>query len=323
MLDFRQQAEEFEKFLQEQTSSFFKKEPQTLYEPCTYMLSIGGKRIRPAVCLMSSALFDNSNNTNAYWTALAVELFHNFTLIHDDIMDNAPLRRGKTTVYKKYNEPTAILSGDLMSIYAYTCLQNTTPEILAKILPVFNKTAIEVCEGQQKDMDFETMEIVSKADYLNMIQLKTAVLLAASMKMGALCSGTSEDQANLIYDFGINLGVAFQLQDDYLDSFGESASIGKQIGGDILADKKTFLAIDAFEKADQNQKKILAFDGHETDKVKEIQDLYRTLKTDENCKQAIEDYTNKAMIALNSIKVSSEKKKPFIDLLDFLMIRNH
>ncbi|HRP90403.1 MAG TPA: polyprenyl synthetase family protein [Edaphocola sp.] len=323
MLDFKQQAELFENFLEEKGKSFFNKQPLSLYEPCVYMLSIGGKRIRPAVCLMAASLFNNDQNEQVVWTALAVELFHNFTLIHDDIMDKAPLRRGKTTVYKKYNDTTAILSGDIMNIYAYACLQNLKPEVLAKVLPAFNKAAIEVCEGQQKDMDFETMKIVKKEEYIEMIKLKTAVLLAASMQMGALCAGANEKQAQYIYDFGINLGIAFQLQDDYLDSFGTTKSIGKQIGGDILADKKTFLAIETLEKANSEQLALLNADQTEKEKIENTLDIYKILKVDESCKNAIESYTNKALEALEAIDVPKEHKDPFVDLLNYLMHRNH
>ncbi len=325
MLNFKEQAGQFELFLQQQQKKgLFKGAPQNLYDPCNYMLQLGGKRIRPAVCLMAAELFKAGINEDVYWSALAVELFHNFTLVHDDIMDAAPLRRGKATVYKQYNTTAAILSGDVMNIYAYRCLQYIQPAYLPALLGLFNKTAIEVCEGQQYDMDFEQQDIVAEADYIEMIRLKTAVLLAASMQMGALCADASEEQAEMIYNFGLNLGIAFQLQDDYLDSFGTEAAVGKQIGGDIQANKQTFLAIKALAAADEMTTIELAqlknIKGEE--KLSKTLGIYKKLEVDTTCKKAIEEYTNKAVEALEKVDVPQERKQAFTDLLNFLMNRN-
>lgn len=325
MLNFKEQAGQFELFLQQQQEKgLFKGAPQNLYDPCNYMLQLGGKRIRPAVCLMAAELFKKDINEDVYWSALAVELFHNFTLVHDDIMDEAPLRRGKATVYKQYNTTAAILSGDVMNIYAYRCLQYIGPAQLPAVLSLFNKTAIEVCEGQQYDMDFEQKDIVAEADYIEMIRLKTAVLLAASMQMGALCAGAPEEQAKLIYAFGLNLGIAFQLQDDFLDSFGTEAAVGKQIGGDIQANKKTFLAIKALEAADATTAMELSHlkDIKGAEKLSKTLDIYQKLGVDAACKKAIEQYTNKALHALEKVDVPQERKQAFTDLLNFLMNRN-
>lgn len=325
MLNFKEQASQFELFLQkQQEKGLFKGGPQNLYDPCNYMLSLGGKRIRPSVCLMAAELFSETITEDVYWSAMAVELFHNFTLVHDDIMDEAPLRRGKATVYKQYNTTAAILSGDVMNIYAYRCLQYVQPVYLPSVLALFNQTAIEVCEGQQYDMDFEQKDMVAEADYIEMIRLKTAVLLAASMQMGAVCAGASAKQAEMIYHFGLNLGIAFQLQDDYLDSFGTESAVGKQIGGDIQANKKTFLAINALAAADEITRTELAelkeIKGEE--KLSKTLSIYQKLGVDTSCKKAIAFYTHKALEALNGISVAQERKQAFTELVNFLMHRN-
>lgn len=325
MLNFKEQAGQFELFLQkQQKNGLFKNAPQNLYDPCNYMLSLGGKRIRPSVCLMAAELFGATVTDDVYWSAMAVELFHNFTLVHDDIMDEAPLRRGKATVYKQYNTTAAILSGDVMNIYAYRCLQYVQPTFLPEVLALFNQTAIEVCEGQQYDMDFEQKDIVAEADYIEMIRLKTAVLLAASMQMGGICAGASKEQAEMIYNFGLNLGIAFQLQDDYLDSFGTEAAVGKQIGGDIQANKKTFLAINALAAADESTTAELAQlkDIKGEEKLNKTLHIYQKLGVDITCKKAIELYTNKALEALDRIAVPQERKQAFTELVNFLMNRN-
>lgn len=325
MLNFKEQAEQFEYFLKKQEEKgLFKGTPQNLYDPCHYMLQLGGKRIRPSVCLMAAALFSETVTEDVYWSAMAVELFHNFTLVHDDIMDEAPLRRGKPTVYKQYNTTAAILSGDVMNIYAYRCLQYVNAAHLPAVLSLFNQTAIEVCEGQQYDMDFEQQDVVAEQDYIEMIRLKTAVLLAASMQMGAICAQATQEQATRIYEFGLNLGIAFQLQDDYLDSFGTEEAVGKQIGGDIQANKKTFLAINAQAKADEGMaielSRLKELKGE--DKLNGMLHIYQQLGVDATCKQAIELYTNKALEALELISVPAERKQPFVQLLNFLMNRN-
>ena len=220
--------------------------PPTLYDPCRYILQNGGKRIRPVLCLMASELFGEISE-DAWHGAFGIELFHNFTLIHDDIMDKAPLRRGKPTVHEKYGESTALLSGDVMLVMAYDYLGRIDAAHLKPVLDLFNKTAREVCEGQQLDMDFEKEAMVGLDRYIQMIELKTSVLLAASLQMGAILGGASEGNQHKLYEFGRNLGIAFQVQDDYLDAFGDPAKFGKQVGGDILSDKKTFLMIKALE----------------------------------------------------------------------------
>lgn len=234
----------------------FPAEPATLYDPNEYFLSIGGKRIRPVLCLMGNELFEDIS-ADAWHVGTAIELFHNFTLIHDDIMDQAPLRRGKETVHHKYGENTAILAGDVMLVTAYEELNKIDINFLRPILSLFNKTAKEVCEGQQMDMDFEKMETVSLEAYIKMIELKTSVALAASLQTGAILGGAGERNQHLLYDFGRKLGIAFQVQDDYLDAFGDPGKFGKQVGGDILANKKTFLLIHALETATGNLKKEL------------------------------------------------------------------
>ena len=219
----------------------FPEQPASLYEPNEYFLKLGGKRVRPVLCLMGNELFDEII-PDAWHAATAIELFHNFTLIHDDIMDKAPLRRGEQTVHTKYNHSTALLAGDVMMVKAYEYLNKISSLYLGKVLSLFNKTAIEVCEGQQMDMDYESQNNVSMNDYLRMIELKTSVALAASLKIGALLGGGGERNQNLLYEFGRKLGIAFQVQDDYLDAFGDKSKTGKQTGGDILANKKNIFA---------------------------------------------------------------------------------
>ena len=226
----------------------FPDQPETLYNPAQYILGIGGKRIRPVCVLMGNQLFDKID-PDAYNAAAAIELFHNFSLIHDDIMDKAPIRRGMETVHTKFGESTALLAGDVMFVKAYEYLNKIKLAQLQKVLYLFNNTASAVCEGQQMDMDFETRETVGMDEYVNMITLKTSVLLAASLKLGAILGGAGEGNQNHLYEFGKNLGIAFQVQDDYLDAFGNPEKFGKKIGGDILANKKTFLMIHAFETA--------------------------------------------------------------------------
>jgi geranylgeranyl diphosphate synthase type II len=236
---------EFEDFF---SSHRFPEQPTTLYEPCSYLLHMGGKRIRPVLCLMSYELFADLNQ-NAWNTAMAIELFHNFTLMHDDIMDKAPLRRGQKTVHEKYSVPTAILSGDVMNIFAYEHLNKVDSQHIHSVIQFFNKTAIEICEGQQLDMDYEKKEAVEMSEYLHMITLKTSVLLGTSMKLGAMLGGATDGCSTILYQFGKSLGLAFQLMDDYLDVYGDANKTGKQNGGDILSDKKTFLSTKAFALA--------------------------------------------------------------------------
>jgi geranylgeranyl diphosphate synthase type II len=252
-------------------SQYETKEPKNLYDPIHYILGLGGKRMRPVLTLMSAEVFD-ADYKKALPAALAVEVFHNFSLIHDDIMDDAPLRRGNVTVHEKWDINTGILSGDAMLILAYQYFEKYEPAIFRELAKLFSKTALEVCEGQQWDVDFETRTDVSIPEYLKMIQYKTAVVVAAAMKMGAIIAETSEENANLIYDFGLNLGLAFQLQDDYLDAFGNPETFGKQVGGDIIENKKTYLYLKALEfaSADQAQELAELFSVHPQDSTTKI-----------------------------------------------------
>jgi geranylgeranyl diphosphate synthase type II len=299
--------------------------PNNLYEPISYFLALGGKRMRPVLALMSAELF-GAPFQSAKNAALTVELFHNFSLIHDDIMDEAPLRRGQVTVHKKWSENVGILSGDALLIEAYKTLANHPPEQLAQLLPIFNQTASEVCEGQQLDMDFETMEKVEIYAYIKMIAYKTAVLLGCSLKMGAIVAGASNSDANDIYEFGVNLGVAFQIQDDILDVYADQNKFGKQVGGDIIANKKTFLLLKAFEVADATQLaefKALASEKDSGLKIAKTKAIYADLDIKAKATARMNDYHNKAMENLAHIAASDEKKIPLRELATFLLGREH
>jgi len=311
-------------FTERFNTSHFPKEPSSLYEPNDYFLSLGGKRIRPVMVLMGNELFDNITD-DAWNVATAVELFHNFTLIHDDIMDKAPLRRGMQTVHEKYSESTALLSGDVMLVIAYDYLNKVSPNYLRRIIHLFNQTAREVCEGQQLDMDFEKKESVDFASYEKMISLKTSVLLAASLKMGAILGGALERNQNLIYEFGRKLGLAFQVQDDYLDAFGDAAKFGKQIGGDIKANKKTFLLIHALETASHTQKEKLKhlLKTDEASKVEKVLTVFKDCGVDDWAEQLKEQYLNEALKHLDDIAVLSIRKEPLKELASFLIQRQH
>ncbi|HTN45967.1 MAG TPA: polyprenyl synthetase family protein [Flavipsychrobacter sp.] len=321
MHSFKQLVQLFEERLQQQT--LFPNRLQTLYEPCHYFLGIGGKRVRPVLCLMGNELFGDLKE-DAWHAAMGVELFHNFTLIHDDIMDKAPLRRGKQTLHERNGITAGILCGDVVSIYAYQHLAQVKNS-LPQILHLFNTTAIEVCEGQQLDMDFENRDDVSIDEYIQMITLKTSVLLACSLKMGALIGGATDGSAHMIYEFGKNLGIAFQLKDDYLDAFGASEKTGKQIGGDILSNKKTYLALNAFQYANDVQKQQLAGwqNSDSTDKVNATLDLFRATKTDIACKEAIENYSKKAFACLENAAVQAKRKEPLRELATYLLERDY
>ncbi len=289
------------------------KEPKNLYEPIHYILGLGGKRIRPVLTLMSAEIFD-SNYVKALPAALAVEVFHNFSLIHDDIMDDAPLRRGKVTVHEKWDINTGILSGDAMLIQAYQNFEKYEPAVFKELAKLFSKTALEVCEGQQWDVDFEKRDDVSIPEYLKMIQYKTAVLVAAAMKMGAIIAETTEENANLIYEFGLNLGIAFQLQDDYLDAFGNPKTFGKQVGGDIIENKKTYLYLKAVEFASAEEKKELLhlFSVHpkeNTDKINSVKQIFNATGASVATQKAIQEYTLKAFETLQSLDINVNKKE--------------
>jgi geranylgeranyl diphosphate synthase type II len=302
----------------------FPAEPGSLYEPGEYFLGIGGKRIRPVMCLMGNELFDTII-PDAYHVATAIELFHNFTLIHDDIMDKAPLRRGMETVHYKYGESTALLSGDVMMIKAYEYLTRIDKNLLPKILYLFNTTAREVCEGQQLDMDYEQQGNVQLNQYLKMVELKTSVLIAASLQMGAVLGGASEGNAKHLYEFGRNLGIAFQIQDDYLDAFGNPEKFGKQVGGDIVANKKTFLMIHALEVASGTQADELQqlLTGNADNKVEKVLAIFKECGVDEWAKQLKEKYIATAFQHLEDIAVVAVRKKPLMELAQFLVQRDY
>jgi len=299
----------------------FPEQPASLYEPNEYFLRLGGKRIRPVLCLMGNELFDEII-PDAWHAATAIELFHNFTLIHDDIMDKAPLRRGKQTVHTKYNDSTALLAGDVMLVRAYEYLNKISSVYLSKVLSLFNRTAIEVCEGQQMDMDYESQNNVNMNDYLRMIELKTSVALAASLKVGGLLGGGGERNQNLLYEFGKKLGIAFQVQDDYLDAFGDKNKTGKQVGGDILANKKTFLLIHAMESSSHKKELEQLIKTNPGDKVEKVVAVYKDCKADEWAIQLKNKYFDEALTHLEDIAVLSKRKEPLRELALFLVQRD-
>jgi len=302
------------------------KEPQALYDPINYTLKSGGKRIRPALVLLAHSLFSDDIQ-KAIKPAIGLEIFHNFTLLHDDIMDHAEIRRGIPAVHKKWDENTAILSGDAMLIKAYEYFLDMNSPNFRKILQVFNQTALEVCEGQQYDMEFEKRMDVTEKEYLRMIELKTSVLLAGALKIGALLGDADDRDANLLYEFGRNIGLAFQLQDDFLDVYGDERVFGKQIGGDIVSNKKTFLLIKAKELAGHEdlqsldhwlQKKPVDRD----EKIKAITSIYDNLRIKEITKEKILGLTQKALNLLDEVKVENAKKIELKNLAGKLINRN-
>ncbi|MEO6611286.1 MAG: polyprenyl synthetase family protein [Chitinophagaceae bacterium] len=302
----------------------FPAEPATLYEPNEYFLRLGGKRIRPVLCLMGNELFEEIKE-DAWHAGTAIELFHNFTLIHDDIMDRAPLRRGMDTVHTKFGENTALLAGDVMLVTAYEVLNKISIDYLQPILHLFNRTAREVCEGQQMDMDFEKQESVGMGSYLQMIELKTSVALAASLQTGAILGGAGSRNQQLLYEFGKKLGIAFQVQDDYLDAFGDPQKFGKQTGGDILANKKTFLLLHALETASPAQQKELAtlLSGNSPDKIDRMRQVYHDCRAGEWTLQLKNKYLDEALVHLDDIAVLSKRKEPLKELAHFLVKREY
>ena len=302
----------------------FPREPASLYNSAQYILNLAGKRIRPVMCLMGNELF-NEINPDAYDVAAAIELFHNFTLIHDDIMDKAPLRRGMQTVHTKFGEPTALLSGDVMLVKAYEYLNKIKTHHLGEVISIFNKMAIEVCEGQQLDMDFEQKEKVSFSDYLTMITLKTSVSIAASLQVGALLGGAGFGNQRHLFEFGKNLGIAFQLQDDYLDAFGDPEKFGKQTGGDILSNKKTFLLIHALEIATGDQADDLKnlLQSNSADKIDKVLKIFKECNVDEWAQKLKEKYLQTAFSHLEEIAVLSTRKSPLKELAGYLIEREH
>lgn len=319
MQTFHSLLQQFEERLK--ANSPFPDSPSNLYDPCRYLLSLGGKRVRPVLCLMASDLFGDITE-DSFRAAMGIELFHNFTLIHDDIMDKAPLRRGQPTIHNKYGLTAGILSGDVMSITAYDYLCRIQHHLPA-VLQLFNKTAIEVCEGQQLDMDYELHDHITVDEYIKMITLKTSVLLAASLKMGALIGGATEGASDKLYAFGKNLGIAFQLQDDYLDAFGDIAVTGKQAGGDILANKKTFLLLNALENGNEEQQSTIneLLKGNEDNKVPQMLDLFRQIDADEACRDAVRLYSARAFDCLEEVAVLSKRKEPLKTLAQQLLQR--
>ena len=296
-----------------------------LYDAAQYILQLGGKRIRPVCVLMGNELFDEIN-PDAYEVATAIELFHNFSLIHDDIMDKAPLRRGMETVHTRFGESTALLAGDVMLVQSYEYLNKIKRDYSQRIIHLFNETAKAVCEGQQLDMDFEKRASVSLDEYVNMISLKTSVLLAASLQLGAILGGAGKGNQQHLYGFGKNLGIAFQVQDDYLDAFGDPDKFGKQVGGDIIANKKTFLMIHAMEVASGVQQKELdaLMKNEEIDKsekVDKVLTIFKDCKVDEWAKELKEKYLQTAMQQLEDVAVLSVRKKPLTELAEYLIKR--
>lgn len=305
----------------------FPAEPSNLYDPIRYFLSIGGKRLRPVLTLLATDLFGEKIEKSLS-AALAIEVFHNFTLMHDDIMDEAPLRRGKDTVHKKWNTNTAILSGDAMMIMSYQLLSESQTTDLSEVLHIFSKMALDVCEGQQLDMDFGNSPSVTEDDYLHMIRLKTSVLLGAALEIGALIGGANTKERNLIYEFGVNMGIAFQLQDDLLDIYGDPEKFGKQIGGDIIENKKTFLLINAMRltKGKKEEKELekwinMPANHNVSEKIKAITSIYNMYGVKALTEQKKSFFSNQAFQALQKIDISIARKQALIDFTKSLFIR--
>lgn len=303
----------------------FTREPKGLYEPIEYILSLGGKRIRPVLMLMAYNLY-HEDLTPVYDPALGIEVYHNHTLLHDDVMDRSDMRRGKPTVHKIWNDNTAILSGDAMLILAFKFISASAPEHLKEVVDLFNQTTLEICEGQQLDMEFESRSDVAEDEYIEMIRLKTAVLLAASLKIGAILAGASKEDAENLYNFGVQIGVAFQLQDDLLDVYGDSEVFGKKIGGDILCNKKTYMLIKALERADGKQKEELnrwmnAEACQPAEKIEAVTGLYNLLNIRGVCENKMREYYTLAMESIGAVAVAEEKKRELKNLVKLLMYR--
>lgn len=306
----------------------FMQSPSELYEPVNYILSLGGKRLRPLLALMGCELFDTAIE-KALPIAMSVEIFHNFTLLHDDIMDSAPLRRGKPTVHMQYNVNTGILSGDVMLIYAYDFLMKIKDEnISSKLIKIFNKMAIEVCEGQQYDMNFEIRNNVTINEYLKMIELKTAVLLAAAFQMGALVGGASEAEAQHLYEFGRNVGMAFQIQDDILDTYGDPEKFGKKVGGDIVQNKKTYLVLKTYQLANSSQQADLqqlmnTITADEVQKIEAVKSIFNDLNIREEAEKTMTNYLNIAFQHIDDTPLSIERKNYLKTWANELMMRSN
>ncbi|MGI4749682.1 MAG: polyprenyl synthetase family protein [Janthinobacterium lividum] len=302
-------------------------EPAELYQPMQYMMNLGGKRLRPALLLMGCDAFGGDIH-QAINPAIAIEVFHNFTLMHDDIMDKAPLRRGKTTVHEKWNSSVGILSGDAMLVEGYKLMMQVSEKVLRPVLEIFNDTAIAVCEGQQLDMNFETQATVNISSYINMIRLKTAVVLGGALKIGALIAGANQQDADLIYTFGEDLGIAFQLQDDILDVYGDPEKFGKQVGGDIISNKKTYLLIKALETANAEQSAELNYwlqlaNFDTVKKVSAVRTLFDKMEIREKAEQEMNHYTQNALQSLKDLPIKEVQKSQLFEFADMLLIREN
>ena len=303
-------------------------EPRALFEPIGYTLSLGGKRVRPLLCLLATRLYSD-NIATALPIARALEVFHNFTLLHDDLMDKSPIRRGQPTVYRKWNDNTAILSGDAMSIEAYHSLEGIeNPQLLFKVLPFFNKMAIEICKGQQYDMDFEVREHVSVAEYIEMIRLKTAVLLGAALRLGALAAGAYDSDAQILDEVGQALGLAFQIQDDYLDVYGDEKTFGKPIGGDIMNGKKTLMLLYTQAKLEREDRAELdrlmqLGQEHKEERISGVRRLYDKAGTPIYAQHEIERLTQEALTKLRGLGLKQERLEPLYQLFDKLTTRKN
>lgn len=307
---------------------YAEQEPRALFEPIGYTLSLGGKRVRPLLCLLACRLYSD-NIATALPIARALEVFHNFTLLHDDLMDKSPIRRGQPTVYRKWNDNTAILSGDAMSIEAYRSLEGIeNPQLLFKVLPFFNKMAIEICKGQQYDMDFEEREHVSVAEYIEMIRLKTAVLLGAALRLGALAAGAYDSDAQILDEVGQALGLAFQIQDDYLDVYGDEKTFGKPIGGDIMNGKKTFMLLYTQAKLEREDRVELdrlmqLGQEHKEERISGVRRLYDKAGTPIYAQHEIERLTQEALTKLRGLGLKQERLEPLYQLFDKLTTRKN
>lgn len=303
-------------------------EPRALFEPIGYTLSLGGKRVRPLLCLLATRLYSD-NIATALPIARALEVFHNFTLLHDDLMDKSPIRRGQPTVYRKWNDNTAILSGDAMSIEAYRSLEGIeNPQLLFKVLPFFNKMSIEICKGQQYDMDFEVREHVSVAEYIEMIRLKTAVLLGAALRLGALAAGAYDSDAQILDEVGQALGLAFQIQDDYLDVYGDEKTFGKPIGGDIMNGKKTLMLLYTQAKLERDDRVELdrlmqLGQEHKEERISGVRRLYDKAGTPIYAQHEIERLTQEALTKLRGLGLKQERLEPLYQLFDKLTTRKN
>ena len=322
MLPIERYREEFEEYL---SKKLVKQEPANLYDPMIYILDLGGKRVRPVLVLVAAAIF-GKDYRKAMDAALAIEVFHNFSLVHDDIMDDAPLRRGKQTVHERWDVNTGILSGDAMLIKAYQLFENYSGETFRELARLFSTTAIQVCEGQQYDMDFEIREKVNIEEYLKMIEFKTAVLVGASLKMGAIVAEASKENCDRIYEFGRLLGIAFQLQDDYLDAFGDPNSFGKQVGGDIIENKKTFLYLSSLQNADPGEaiqlEHLYSINPPDPSaKIETVKALFESSGAAELTRKEIEKFTQQAFAVLDELEIEEARKKPLYDFGKGLMDR--